>query len=73
MCRLMGEVRDLNASVEQLVRELEAAQCALKNLEDTRLALENEIRVKSNSLFIDREKCLALRSRFPPVLKLQGY
>lgn len=71
--KLIEEVKDLNDSVEKLICELEKAQLALKNLEDTRACLENDLRVKTNSAFIEREKCSALRTRFPPVSKLQGY
>lgn len=71
--RLIDEVKDLNRSVEALVKELEAGQNALKNMLDTRAALEDALRIKTNTAFIERQKVLALRPRYPTTLKLQGY
>ncbi|KAB0401604.1 hypothetical protein E2I00_007262, partial [Balaenoptera physalus] len=36
-------------------------------------SLEKDIAVKTNSLFIDRQKCMAHRTRYPTVLQLAGY
>nr|XP_033769954.1 tektin-4 [Geotrypetes seraphini] len=71
--RLISEVEEILASIEALKRKLEEAEQSLKNLEDTRMSLEKEIAVKTNSLFIDREKCMTHRTRYPTIMKLLGY
>nr|XP_047922941.1 tektin-4 isoform X2 [Anser cygnoides] len=71
--RLINEVEELTESIEALKRKLLEAEQSLRNLEDTRMNLEKEIAVKTNSIFIDRQKCLAHRTRYPSTLKLAGY
>jgi tektin-4 len=45
----------------------------LKSLQDQRMALEKDIAIETKSIFIDREKCLAHRTRYPTVSRLFGY
>ncbi|NXI43980.1 TEKT4 protein, partial [Galbula dea] len=71
--RLIGEVEELTESIESLKKKLLESEHSLRNLEDTRMNLEKEIAVKSNSIFIDRQKCLAHRARYPAAAKLAGY
>ncbi|NXE50642.1 TEKT4 protein, partial [Casuarius casuarius] len=71
--RLISEVEELTESVESLKKKLLESEQSLRNLEDTRMNLEKEIAVKTNSIFIDRQKCMAHRTRYPVVLKLAGY
>ncbi|KAM6113868.1 tektin-4 [Pterocles gutturalis] len=71
--RLISEVEELTASIESLKKKLLESEQSLTNLEDTRMNLEKEIAVKTNSIFIDRQKCMAHRIRYPVVLKLAGY
>ncbi|KAM4025809.1 tektin-4 [Anomaloglossus baeobatrachus] len=71
--RLVGEVAELAESVEFLQQKLEEAEQSLRNLEDTRMSLEKDIANKANSLFIDREKCMTLRTRYPALIKLSGF
>ncbi|XP_072273573.1 tektin-4 [Pyxicephalus adspersus] len=71
--RLVSEVGELTESVEFLKQKLEEAEQCLRNLEDTRMSLENDIANKANTLFIDREKCMTHRTRYPTVVKLSGY
>ncbi|KAM7333143.1 hypothetical protein ACRRTK_006463 [Alexandromys fortis] len=71
--RLLSEVEELTMSLNSLKEKLQDAEQALRNLEDTRMSLEKDIAVKTNSLFIDRQKCMAHRSRYPTVLQLAGY
>lgn len=70
---LVGEVNEINQSIDALKLKLNDAQNSLKDLQDNRMALEKEIAVKKNSIFIDRDKCLTVRNRFPSSIKLQGY
>ncbi|XP_077130509.1 tektin-4-like isoform X2 [Ranitomeya variabilis] len=71
--RLVSEVGELTESVEFLKQKLEEAEQSLRNLEDTRMSLEKDIANKANTLFIDREKCMTHRTRYPVVMKLSGY
>ncbi|KAG8506369.1 Tektin-4 [Galemys pyrenaicus] len=71
--RLASEVEELHASLAALKEQLLGAEQALRNLEDTRMSLEKDIAVRTNSLFVDRQKCLARRAHYPSVLQLAGY
>uniref|UniRef100_A0A8C9URB9 Tektin n=1 Tax=Spermophilus dauricus TaxID=99837 RepID=A0A8C9URB9_SPEDA len=71
--RLVSEVEELHMSLDALREKLQEAEQALRNLEDTRLSMEKDIAIKTNSLFIDRQKCMAHRARYPSILQLAGY
>ncbi|XP_006637103.2 tektin-4 [Lepisosteus oculatus] len=71
--RLVSEVGQITDSIEALKQKLELSRESLRNLEDTRMALEKEIACKANSLFIDRDKCMTHRTRYPTVIRLTGY
>ncbi|GAB0196482.1 tektin-4 [Grus japonensis] len=71
--RLISEAEELMESTESLKKKLLESEQCLRNLEDTRMNLEKEIAVKTSSIFIDRQKCMAHRTRYPVVLKLAGY
>ncbi|XP_068100256.1 tektin-4 [Hyperolius riggenbachi] len=71
--RLVSEVGELTESEEFLKQKLEEAENCLRNLEDTRMSLEKDIANKANTLFIDREKCMTHRTRYPNMAKLSGY
>jgi len=70
---LVGEVNEISQSIDALKQKLNDAQNSLKDLQDNRMGLEKEISVKKNSIFIDRDKCLTVRNRFPSRTKMQGY
>ncbi|NXY84361.1 TEKT4 protein, partial [Alcedo cyanopectus] len=59
--RLINEVEELTESIESLKKKLLESEQSLRNLEDIRMNLEKEIAVKTNSIFIDRQKCMAHR------------
>ncbi|XP_070811167.1 tektin-4 [Pituophis catenifer annectens] len=71
--RLISEVEELTESIDSLKKKLLESEQSLRNLEDSRMHLEKEIAVKTNSLFIDRQKCMAHRTKYPTILKLAGY
>ncbi|XP_010179555.1 PREDICTED: tektin-4, partial [Mesitornis unicolor] len=71
--RLVSEVEELAESTEALKKKLMEAEDSLWNLEDTQMTLEKEIAVKTNSIFIDRQKCMTHRARYPTIFKLAGY
>lgn len=70
---MISEVEELTETIESLKQKLLESEQSLKNLEDTRMDLEKEIAVKSNTIFIDRQKCMAHHMHYPVVLKLAGY
>ncbi|TGZ68645.1 hypothetical protein CRM22_004153 [Opisthorchis felineus] len=63
--QLKCEVAQLKDTIRQLNEQLCRAQDVLQELLRLRSAKEAELAVKNNSIFIDREKCLALRSNWP--------
>lgn len=58
---LIGEVGEISMSVEQLHQRLADSESALKALIRSQLSLEEDIQVKTNSLTIDQDQCMALR------------
>ncbi|XP_064582174.1 tektin-4 isoform X2 [Zonotrichia leucophrys gambelii] len=71
--RLVNEVEGLTVFLEALKRKLMESEQNLKNLEETRMKLEKEIAVKANSIFIDRQKCMGYRVRYPVDLEVASY
>ncbi|XP_063551588.1 tektin-4 isoform X1 [Gorilla gorilla gorilla] len=71
--RLLSEVEELNISLTALREKLLEAEQSLRNLEDIHMSLEKDIAAMTNSLFIDRQKCMAHRTRYPTILQLAGY
>ena len=71
--RLVGEVNEICQSIDALKNQLNQAENSLKDLQDNRMSLEKEISVKKNSIFIDRDKCMTVRTRYPSTIRLQGY
>ncbi|KAM6320126.1 tektin-4 [Podargus strigoides] len=71
--RLISEAEELTEAIKSLKEKLLESEQSLRNLEDTRMNVEKEIAVKTNSIFIDRQKCMAHRIRYPAVHKLAGY
>jgi tektin-4 len=70
---LIDEVHLISSSIDTLLQKLNEAENSLKCLQDQRMALEKDISIKKNTLFIDREKCIPHRTRYPTTSKLQGY
>ncbi|KAK0049209.1 tektin-3 [Biomphalaria glabrata] len=63
--RLVEEVYEITDTVDSLQQKLREAENALQALLRTKAALEQDLSIKNNSLFIDRDKCLAMRKTFP--------
>jgi len=70
---LVGEVGEICQSIDALKNMQNQSENSLKDLQDNRMALEKEISNKKNSIFIDRDKCMTVRTRYPSTIKLQGY
>ncbi|XP_006812879.1 tektin-4-like [Saccoglossus kowalevskii] len=71
--KLIGEVGEIQQSIDNLTQRLADSEASLKDLMDTRMTLEKEITVKKNSLFVDKDKCMTTRTRYPTTSKLVGY
>ncbi|XP_043211043.1 tektin-3-like [Amphibalanus amphitrite] len=65
MDRLQGEVREIGDSVHVLQRQLSELETALAGLLQQKAKMEDELRVKANSLLIDRDQVLGSRRAFP--------
>lgn len=63
--RLVEEVGEITDTVDHLQHRLREAENALQALLRTKGALEQDLTIKNNTLFIDREKCMAMRKTFP--------
>ena len=63
--RLVEEVSEISETVESLQAKLRQAENSLQQLLRTKAALEQDLSIKNNSIFLDREKCLGMRKTFP--------
>ncbi|XP_004539120.1 tektin-4 [Maylandia zebra] len=70
---LEGEVKQIDATLASLQQKLSKARESLSRLEESRMALEKDINCKTHSLFIEREKCMTHRKRYPTTSALSGY
>ena len=61
--RLVEEVFEISTNIERLQVKLADAEASLKGLIRKQLSLEEDIDVKANSLFIDRDQCMELRKQ----------
>lgn len=73
VCSLEGEVRQLDATLASLHQQLSEARGSLSHLEESRIILEKDINCKTHSLFIERDKCMTHRKRYPTISTLSGY
>ncbi|XP_077044651.1 tektin-1 isoform X2 [Agelaius phoeniceus] len=58
---LMGEVQEITKNIQRLKDALAQAQTELKGLSRRQLSLEEEIKVKENTLYIDEVLCMQMR------------
>lgn len=59
--RLVNEVGEITFNIERLREMLQESDSSLKALIRTQLTLEEDIEVKVNSLFIDRDQNMVMR------------
>ncbi|XP_021032986.1 tektin-1 [Mus caroli] len=64
--RLIKEIREINYNVARLKEALAQAQTQLKALSRRQLALQEEIQVKENTIYIDQVLCMEMRKSIPP-------
>ncbi|XP_056136419.1 tektin-4 [Lampris incognitus] len=70
---LEGEVGQIDASLVSLHQQLSEARGSLSHLKESRMALVKDIMCKSNSLLIDRDKCMVHRRHYPTLVTLSGH
>ncbi|KAG7222257.1 hypothetical protein INR49_027261 [Caranx melampygus] len=71
--RLVSEVREIEDTIHKLQERLMEAESTLQTLVKTKVALEHDLSIKANSLFLDQEKCMSMRKSFPSMPRLVGY
>ncbi|KAM6897137.1 tektin-3 [Xenentodon cancila] len=71
--RLVTEVREIEDTIRKLQERLMEAENTLQTLVKTKIALEHDLSIKANSLFLDQEKCMSMRKSFPSMPRLVGY
>uniref|UniRef100_A0A672Q8T7 Tektin n=1 Tax=Sinocyclocheilus grahami TaxID=75366 RepID=A0A672Q8T7_SINGR len=71
--RLVTEVREIEDTIHKLRESLMEAENTLQTLVKTKVALEHDLSIKANSLFLDQEKCMGTRKSFPSTPRLVGY
>lgn len=64
--RLIKEIQEINHNVARLKETLARAQTQLKALYRRQLALQEEIQVKENTIYIDQVLCMEMRKSIPP-------
>ncbi|XP_010608273.1 tektin-5 [Fukomys damarensis] len=71
--KLVNEVFAIDDTLQTLKLKLREAQDTLQLLVMTKSRLEHELAIKANTLYIDKEKCMAMRKTFPSTPRLVGY
>lgn len=69
---LIDGVHTIQSSVSAMLHEKEEAERVKIDLVTARSKLEREIMLKRRTLFIDRERCMLLRSHYPSANTLSG-
>jgi hypothetical protein len=70
--QLSEEVRDLHNCIKNLEDKLQEANCSLCELKKNKERLEANIKVKVNTIFIDRQKNMSMRKNFPFKISVSG-
>ena len=60
---LVVEVDQIENSIQQLQQRLADSEAALKRLNRNELILQEDIDIKTNSLHVDQDLCMALRKQ----------
>ena len=63
--KLTEEVAELKESIKLLQLKLRESEESLGEMQSIKQKLESDIKVKSNSLLIDQQKCMSMRRTLP--------
>lgn len=69
---LIDEVRNINENLAAVRRQIEEIDATLSKLYKARSNLEFQILTKRKSLYIDQQRCLAYREKYPDAVALGG-
>lgn len=69
---LIDEVRNINENMSAVKRQIEEIDATLSKLYKARSNLEFQILTKRKSLYIDQQRCLAYREKYPDAVTLGG-
>lgn len=67
MQRLIQEVEDLHAMIQDLKNKQAQEENAIQHLLRTKATLEQDLSIKNNSMHIDKERCLSNRRTYPSI------
>ncbi|NXU49202.1 TEKT3 protein, partial [Turnix velox] len=67
---LVNEVHDIDETVQALEQQLRDSEDTLQKLVRIKTALQHDLAIKTNSLFIDQDKCMGMRQTFPSTARL---
>uniref|UniRef100_A0A1A9WUB4 Tektin n=1 Tax=Glossina brevipalpis TaxID=37001 RepID=A0A1A9WUB4_9MUSC len=70
---LIDEVATIQSSVSAMLFELDEAESVKTDLMQLRSKLEREIMLKRRTLWLDRDRCMLLRSHYPSANALSGF
>lgn len=70
---LIDEVATIQSSVTAMQQKLDDAENVKNELMQARSTLEREIMLKRRTLWLDRERCMLLRSHYPSASALSGF
>lgn len=70
---LIDEVATIQSGVTAMLQELDEAENVKTSLMQNRSTLEREIMLKRRALWLDRERCMLLRSHYPSANALSGF
>ncbi|XP_051023656.1 tektin-3 [Acomys russatus] len=71
--RLVNEVYEVDDTIQTLQQRLRDSEDSLQSLVHTKAAMEHDLAVKANTLYIDQEKCMSMRRSYPSTLRLIGF
>ena len=63
--KLLQEVAEIQESIKLLEAKYEEASTASSDMQKNKEHLDQDIKVKKNSLLVDQHKCMSIRRTFP--------
>lgn len=70
---LIDEVKSLNESISELQAQFNQAELSRDELLKVRSELERDIKLKRQSLYVDKERLQNIRGHFPSAIALAGH
>ena len=70
---LVEEVKVVSTCIKQLENKLEESRLAHSNVVKQVERMEQNLKIKKNSLLIDQQKCMSMRRTFPCIVVSTSY